>query len=66
VVRWLASRVLGPWRTLRGQQMNDPLDVSLCDHELLAELEMMTNLIIAASEAEGVLTQPVMDRVLGL
>jgi len=33
--------------------MNDPLDVSLCDHELLAELEMMTNLIIAGAKPKA-------------
>ena len=46
--------------------MDDQLDVPLEDAELLAEVELTTNLIIAASEAEAALPQPEIDRLLGL
>jgi hypothetical protein len=46
--------------------MNDQLDVPLEDAELLAEVELTTNLIIAASESESTLSQQEIDRLLGL
>lgn len=46
--------------------MNDQLDVSIHDAEVLAEIEMMTNLIIATSESDGPLPQRVIDQILGL
>jgi hypothetical protein len=46
--------------------MDDQLDVQLEDAELLAEVELTTNLIIAASEAEDALPQAVVDQLLGL
>ena len=46
--------------------MNDQLDVSVHDSEVLAEIEMMTNLIIATSESEGPLSQPRIDQILGV
>ena len=46
--------------------MDDQLDVPLEDSELLAEVELTTNLIIAASEADAVLPQREVDRLLGL
>jgi hypothetical protein len=46
--------------------MDDQLDVPLEDAELLAEVEMTTNLIIAASEADDALPQDEVDRLLGL
>ena len=46
--------------------MDDQLDVPLEDYELLAEVELTTNLIIAASEAEAVLPQAQVDEILGL
>ena len=45
---------------------NDHLDVPLEDAELLAEVELTTNLIIAASEADAFLPQAEVDRLLGL
>ena len=33
--------------------VNDQLDVTVQDTEVLAEIEMMTNLIIATSESDG-------------
>lgn len=46
--------------------MNDQLDVSVHDTEVLAEIEMMTNLIIATSESDGPLPQGKIDEILGV
>ena len=46
--------------------VNDQLDVSVHDTEVLAEIEMMTNLIIATSETDGPLTQARIDEILGV
>ena len=45
-----------------GDQLNVPLE----DAELLAEVELTTNLIIAASEADARLPQDEVDRLLGV
>jgi hypothetical protein len=46
--------------------VDDQLNVPLEDSELLAEVELTTNLIIAASESEATLPQEQVDRLLGL
>jgi hypothetical protein len=46
--------------------MDDQLNVPLEDSELLAEVELTTNLIIAASESDTTLPQDEVDRLLGL
>jgi len=46
--------------------MDDQLDVPLEDAELLAEVELTTNLIIAASASDAPLSQDDIDRLLGL
>ncbi|MFZ5847588.1 hypothetical protein [Nocardioides pakistanensis] len=46
--------------------MDDKLNVPLEDAELLDEVELTTNLIIAASESEASLSQEQVDRLLGL
>ncbi len=46
--------------------MNDSLDVEVQDSEVLAEIELMTNLIIATSESEGPLPQQRIDEILGV
>lgn len=46
--------------------MDDQLDVPLEDTELLTEVELTTNLMIAASAAAGHLTQEQIDRILGV
>lgn len=38
----------------------------LADDDLAAEIEMYGELVVAASEAEGELTQPQIDRLLGV
>ncbi len=46
--------------------MDDKLDVQLEDAELLAEVELTTNLIIAATEADSPFAQDELDRLLGI
>jgi hypothetical protein len=46
--------------------VEDQLNVPLEDYELLAEVELTTNLIIAASQAETMLPQCEVDRLLGI
>ena len=46
--------------------MDDQLNVPLEDAELLAEVELTTNLIIAASEADATMSQAEVDRLLGV
>ena len=45
---------------------DDQLNVPLEDAELLAEVELTTNLIIAATESETSLSQEEVDRILGV
>ncbi len=44
----------------------DQFDVTLEDSDLLREVELTTNLIIAASEAEEPLSLAEIDRILGV
>jgi hypothetical protein len=44
----------------------DQFDVTLEDADLLGEVEITTNLIIAASESAGPLTQEQIDAILGI
>ena len=46
--------------------MYDQFDVSLEDVDLLGEVELTTNLIIAASEADERLAIDEIDRILGI
>ena len=46
--------------------MHDQFDVSLEDGDLLGEVELTTNLIIAASESDDHLTADEIDRILGI
>jgi hypothetical protein len=46
--------------------MHDQFDVTLEDADLLGEVELTTNLIIAASESEGHLSQEEIDQILGV
>lgn len=45
---------------------DDQFDVSLEDGDLLVEVEMTTNLIIAASTSDGRLPLEEIDRILGI
>ena len=53
-------------QSMGGGVVDDKLNVPLEDADLLAEVELTTNLIIAASEAEAPLTQEQVDALLGL
>lgn len=46
--------------------MQDQFDVTLEDSDLLGEVELTTNLIIAASEAPGDLSVAEIDAILGV
>ena len=46
--------------------MHDQFDVTLEDRDLLGEVELTTNLIIAASESEDHLSGEEIDTILGL
>jgi len=46
--------------------MHDQFDVTLEDVDLLGEVELTTNLIIAASESEDHLSDEEIDRILGV
>lgn len=46
--------------------LRDQFDVTLEDDELLHEVELTTNLIIAASESDGRLSTEEIDRILGV
>jgi hypothetical protein len=47
-------------------RMRDQFDISLEDSDLLTEVELTTNLIIAASEADGPLSLVEIDEILGV
>ncbi len=46
--------------------MHDQFDISLEDSDLLTEVELTTNLIIAASESDGPLSLAEIDKILGI
>ena len=46
--------------------MHDQFDVSLEDADLLGEVELTTNLIIAASESDDHLSEDQIDNILGV
>lgn len=46
--------------------MTEPLDAMLRDHAALEEIEMTSDLMIAASQSDGKLQQDEVDQILGL
>jgi hypothetical protein len=46
--------------------MDDRLDVQPHDQDVLEEIELISNLMIAASEAAGPLAQAAIDTILGI
>jgi hypothetical protein len=46
--------------------MDDRLDVQPHDEDVLEEIELISNLMIAASEATGPLPQSTIDTILGV
>ena len=61
--RWESNPVRG--RRGKREGRGDPLNVPLEDAELLAEVELTTNLIIAANESDAPLA-PEIDQLLGV
>jgi len=51
---------------MRSDEVHDQFDVSLEDSDLLGEVELTTNLIIAASESDDRLSDDQIDRILGV
>ena len=51
---------------LRGEGVHDQFDVTLEDQDLLREVELTTNLIIAASETDEHLSLDEIDAILGV
>ena len=47
-------------------EVHDQFDVTLEDADLLGEVELTTNLIIAATEADEHLSQTEIDEILGV
>jgi hypothetical protein len=50
----------------RSDEVHDQFDVTLEDSDLLGEVELTTNLIIAASESDEHLSEDQIDRILGV
>ena len=50
----------------RSDEVHDQFDVSLEDSDLLGEVELTTNLIIAASESDEHLSDAEIDQILGV
>jgi hypothetical protein len=68
-VRTAAGRTLGSGQeqvVMEESHVGRELDVRLRDDEVMSEIEMTSNLMIAASEVDGPLTQAQVDAILGL
>jgi hypothetical protein len=52
--------------SVRSDEVHDQFDVTLEDADLLGEVELTTNLIIAASEADDHLSEGEIDDILGV
>ena len=57
---------LDPDNAEGGGLVRDQFDVTLEDSDLLGEVELTTNLIIAASESEDHLSEDQIDTILGV
>lgn len=51
---------------VRSDEVHDQFDVTLEDSDLLGEVELTTNLIIAASESDDHLSETQIDQILGV
>lgn len=51
---------------MRSDGVHDQFDVTLEDSDLLGEVELTTNLIVAASESEEHLSADQIDEILGV
>lgn len=55
-----------PARTCEGSDVSDQFDVELEDADLLGEVELTMNLIVAASATDEQLSTEEIDRILGV
>ena len=55
-----------PTHTYEERALHDQFDVTLEDSDLLGEVELTTNLIIAATESDQPLSTAEIDRILGI
>ena len=55
-----------PTHSCEERALHDQFDVTLEDSDLLGEVELTTNLIIAATESDQPLSTAELDRILGL
>jgi len=62
----VADRFAGRGGPEREERMADQFDVTLEDGDLLVEVELTTNLSIAASASDERLTTEEIDRILGV
>ena len=62
----MLERAPTPFGPQGGSFVPDQFDVSLEDSDLLGEVELTTNLIIAASETDQHLTAAEIDEILGV
>ena len=51
---------------MRSDEVHDQFDVTLEDSDLMGEVELTTNLIIAASESDEHLSADQIDQILGV
>jgi hypothetical protein len=62
----LTKGVVRDLQIREGAKVHDQFDVTLEDADLLGEVELTTNLIIAASEADDHLSAAQIDQILGV
>jgi hypothetical protein len=62
----LQTSARGLYRPGEGSVPHEHKDIGVLDEEALNEIELMSNLIIAASEQEGPLTEERVDQILRL
>jgi hypothetical protein len=60
------GRLVPDTETCEGDAVHDQFDVTLEDSDLLGEVELTTNLIIAATESDQPLSTDEIDRILGI
>ena len=62
----IALRETGPWSGDWISALNDQFDIELESPEQLEEIEIMTRLMVAASQSDSPLARADIDRILGL
>ena len=62
----LVGELVPDTQSERERALHDQFDVTLEDSDLLGEVELTTNLIIAATESDQPLSTAEIDRILGI